>query len=341
MPSVKLLYDSQHPLGLQDFGIEIPVRDSRAQRAFEALLADPRLAARQAVWHVPQVTETLSRADLERVHNPAYVARLFSPDLEKEIIRTYELVDDQGRYHRYNPSQARLPLGDLFGRILHRAAGTVQCARLALETGFCFYFGGGMHHAHADFGHGFCLVNDIVIAVRKLQAEGRVRRAWVVDVDAHKGDGTAALTAADPSVRTLSIHMAHGWPLDAPPRDAQGRPHPAHTPSDIDLPVAAGEESSYLARLAEGLEQLAALGPADLAVVVSGADAYEHDELPSAAELKLTLEQMTARDRLVQGFLAQRGIPYAGLMAGGYGDRVWPVYARFLGPLLVERLGRG
>lgn len=332
---MKILFDREHPLGLQDFGIAIPVRDSRALRAFEAILQNAWLASRRAAWHVPAVTETLSPQDLARVHSPEYVARLFSDAVAEELIRTYELIDEHGAYHRYAPSQARLPLAQLFGRILHRAAGTVQCARLALETGFCFYFGGGMHHAHRDFGHGFCLINDIVIAARKLQAEGRVRRIWVIDVDAHKGDGTADLTQADPSVRTLSIHMARGWPLDGPARDAQGRVSPAHVPSDIDIPVAPGEDAEYLPRLAAGLKRLDAFEHPDLAVVVSGADPYEHDELPSARELRLSLEQMTARDRLVHRFLAERAIPYAGLMAGGYGDRVWQVYARFLEPALM------
>jgi acetoin utilization deacetylase AcuC-like enzyme len=338
---VKILFDREHPLGLQDFGIAIPVRDSRALRAFEALLQNAWLASRRASWHVPAVTETVSPIDLARVHSPDYVARLFSDALEDELVRTYELIDDRGRYHRYDPAKARLPLTHMFPRILHRAAGTVQCARLALETGFCFYFGGGMHHAHRDFGHGFCLINDIVIAARKLQAEGLVRRVWVIDVDAHKGDGTAALTQGDPSVRTLSIHMARGWPLDGPALDARGRASPGHVPSDIDIPMAPGEEGDYLPRLAAGLNHLETFGQPDLAVVVSGADAYEADELPSARDLRLSLDQMSARDRLVHRYLADRAIPYAGLMAGGYGDRVWQVYARFLEPALLEGLAGG
>ena len=71
-----------------------------------------------------------------------------------------------------------------------------------------------MHHAQRAYGDGFCIVNDIVIAIRKLQAEGLVRTAWVIDIDAHKGDGTAAITLGDDSIITLSIHMAQGWPLD-------------------------------------------------------------------------------------------------------------------------------
>jgi acetoin utilization deacetylase AcuC-like enzyme len=89
-------------------------------------------------------------------------------------------------------------------------------------------------------------------------------------------------------------------------------------------------ESSYLARLEAGLSTLSQTGPADLAIVVCGADPYEHDELASAGALRLSLEQMFARDQMVYRFLSEREIPAAFLMAGGYGEQVWNVYARFL-----------
>jgi acetoin utilization deacetylase AcuC-like enzyme len=178
-----------------------------------------------------------------------------------------------------------------------------------------------------------------VAALRRLQAEARIRNAWVIDVDAHKGDGTAALTAGDDSIATLSIHMAAGWPLDQPQHGPDGQMNPSFIPSTIDIPIAAGEEPVYNSRLKEGLEQLAGTGPPDLALVVCGADPYELDELPSTAGLRLSLEQLLERDQLVYSFLKTRGIPGAWVMAGGYGRNSWRVYTQFLEWALLERLG--
>lgn len=325
-----ILYDQHIPASLTEFGIQIPIRDSRALRTFGSLLAEPTLKSLYPRWHCDRIAERLSREDLLRVHSAGYVERLFSAKLEQEIISTFELIDDRGNYHRYAPETATRPLAELFDRLLLKAAGTVQAARLALEHGFCFSFTGGAHHAQHDFGNGFCVINDVVIAPRKLQQEGKVKRVWIIDVDAHKGDGTAALTAGDDTIRTLSVHMASGWPLDTPEFLADGRPNPSYIASDIDIPIERGEEESYLPLLREGLEQLAAGARADLAIVVCGADPYEHDELPSASLLKLSLEQLLARDQLLYNWLSEQAIPAAFLMAGGYGDEVWRVYSQFL-----------
>jgi acetoin utilization deacetylase AcuC-like enzyme len=195
-----------------------------------------------------------------------------------------------------------------------------------------------MHHAKRDTGAGFCLVNDIVIALRKLQSEKLIQTAWVIDLDAHKGDGTAVLTAADSSITTLSIHMAHGWPLDGDAYDAQGRLNPSFVPSDIDIAVAAGEEKDYVVRLEEGLEKLIRIGPPHLALVLAGSDPYEKDELPSTAELKLTLAQLKQRDQLVYHFLKSQHIPRAYVTAGGYGEHAWEVDWQFLEWVLQDNL---
>ena len=325
-----ILYDPRIPASLVEFGIQIPLRDSRSIKTLQALQGDRRLKSLQKQWHRDRIVETLTREDLLRVHSPGYVERLYSAALEQEIISTFELIDAEGKYYRYAPETATRPLTDLFERLLLKSAGTVQAARLALQHGFCFSFTGGAHHAQRDFGNGFCLINDVVIAPRKLQLEKKVDRVWIIDVDAHKGDGTAALTAGDDSIRTLSIHMASGWPLDCPPELINGRPNPSFIPSDIDIPIESGEEPYYLERLRAGLGQLEEGDPADLAVVVCGADPYEKDELPSATLLKLSLDQMLARDRLLYTWLEERKIPAVFLMAGGYGDEVWRVYAQFL-----------
>ena len=333
-----ILYDPTDRMGFFEFGIQIPILDSKVTKTFEALAQDPELGPLIGQWHLARVTENLDRQDLQRVHSSGYVDRLFSAALEKEIIRTYELIDDQGRYYRYDPNEATQPLTNLFDRILKRVAGTTQCCRVALEKGFCFYFGGGMHHAQYDYGNGFCLLNDIVIALRKLQAEQKLQNVWVIDVDAHKGDGTAALTRDDATIRTLSVHMAQGWPLDGQPVDADGRPNPSFIPSDIDIPIAAGEEATYNRRLQEGLEQLAGGSRPDLALVVSGVDPYEGDTLPSTQLLRLSQAQLLERDQLIYRFLQDRQIPQASLMAGGYGPNVWEIYAGFLAWVLRERL---
>ena len=333
-----ILYDPDDRMGFFEFGIQIPIFDSKASRTFTVLQEDPLLGPRRQEWHQAHITETLSKEDLYRVHGRRYIDQLFSAGLEKEIVRTYELIDAAGRFYRYNPQEARLPLTRLFGRILKRVAGTTQCYRLALANGFCFYFGGGMHHAQRDFGNGFCLLNDIVIGLRKLQAEAVIRKAWIIDVDAHKGDGTAALTQGDETIRTLSIHMARGWPLDEAPLSADGRPNPSFVPSDIDIPIEEGQDDDYNRRLQEGLTQMARLPKPDLAVVVSGADPYARDTLPSTRGLRLTQTQLLERDRMIYRFLQHRHIPQASLMAGGYGPHVWEIYAGFLLWALHKRM---
>jgi len=333
-----ILYDPNLTVGMSPFGIQIPVRDSRARNTFEHLRLHRRLGRLTRQWHQSEITESLSVADLQRVHAPDYVQRLFSEGLEDELIRTYEVIDAQGNYYRYDPDSATLPLTDMRQWILTKAAGTYQTGRMALEKAFCFYFAGGMHHAQYDRGGGFCLINDIVIAIRRLQAEKHMERAWVIDLDAHKGDGTAALTADDDSITTLSIHMANGWPLDQPEIDEKGRPNPSFTPSDIDVPIAAGENHHYNTRLAMALEQLSKFPLPDLAIVLAGSDPYEADELPSTGGMALTLEQLMERDRMVYSFLTAAALPAAYLMAGGYGENSWRVYAQFLEWVLMKRL---
>jgi acetoin utilization deacetylase AcuC-like enzyme len=333
-----IIYDKNLKEGLSEFGIEIPIHHSRAARTFEKLKDHEILGPKIDQWLVSSINETITREDLLRVHSDEYVARLYSNKLEDEIIRTFELIDDKSRYYRYNPRKATLPLTQLFERLLFKVAGTVQCCRLALAKDFCFAFGGGMHHAKRDYGAGFCIVNDIVIALRKLQAENLIHTALVIDLDAHKGDGTAVLTREDSSITTLSIHMARGWPLDGEAYDHQGRLNPSFVPSDIDIPVAAGEEHLYVAKLQDGLEKLIGIRPPDLAIVLAGSDPYEKDELPSTGELKLSLEQLKERDILVYHFLKVRGIPRAYVTAGGYGAHAWEVDYQFVEWALLDNL---
>jgi acetoin utilization deacetylase AcuC-like enzyme len=335
-----LLYTPRRRAPLIDYGILIPVAPGKADRILEALRASPALGPREAEWHVERDGSTMGREDLLRAHTGRYVDELFSDRLEAAILKAYELIDASGRPHRYDPSRATRPLSELLEGALENAAGTYQCCLEALGRGFCFYLGGGAHHAHADFGHGFCPINDSVVALRRLQAEGRAGRVWVIDVDAHKGDGTAAITSGDPSIVTLSLHMARGWPLDGDERDEQGRLNPSFVPSDIDVGIEAGEEPQYLGRLAAALERLGSGPRPDLALVLAGADPWEMDELPSTQLLRLSAGQMLERDMMIYRFLERRAIPAAFLMAGGYGAHAWQVYPRFLEPVLTQRLRR-
>ena len=322
---------------ISDYGIEIPAAPDKVGRIMKFLRSHPSLTGREEDWFIQSDGSFISREDLIRVHSESYVEQLFSDGLERALADAYELIDKNGKYHRYDPTAASRPLTEMFEGTLARVAGTYQACKEALAGGFCFYCGGGAHHAHRDFGHGFCVVNDSVIALRKLQAEGRITRAWVIDVDAHKGDGTAALTAEDPSIVTLSAHMAEGWPLDKPKLDRNGRPHPSFTPSDIDIPVGVGEDDLYLGMLKQGLDKLVTFAKPDLALVLLGADAYEKDGLPSTSKLKLSLAQMFDRDMLIYSILKRLDMPQAYLMAGGYGEHAWEPYPPFLEAVISGR----
>ena len=333
-----VIYTEAHRGGLEQYGILIPVRDSKFRRTFAELCGHPLLGPRRKQWHLEHSGCSITREDILRAHTESYVDRLFSDRLEQEIVRTYELLDANGGYHRDDPSKATRPLSDLLERAMYSIGGDYQCCEVALKRGFCFYFGGGAHHAQPDHGKGFCLLNDIVIVIRKAQAEGLIRNAWIIDVDAHKGDGTAVITRDDESIRTLSIHMARGWPLDQEPFDAQGQANPSFTPSDVDIPIDEGREPEYVPRLHRGLQDLSELSEPDFALVVSGADPYEHDELPSTRLLRLSKAQLLERDLLIYSYLNSRGIPAAYLMSGGYGERTWEVYVQFLQRVLLDRL---
>ena len=334
-----ILYEEILSEGFLEFGIEIPVLASRSVKTFEFLKHHRILGPLIDRWHIPKIDEQISAEDLLRAHSKEYIEKLYSDKLEQEIIRTFELVDEQGNYYRYNPENAKLPLIRMFDRTLTTVASTVQCCRQALDNNFCFALRGGMHHGQKDYGNGFCMLNDIVIAIRKLQAEQIIQSAWVIDTDAHKGDGTAALTQGDHTIATLSIHMGHGWPLDGEKFDKAGNLNLSFIDSDIDIPMARGEDHLYVARLQEGLIRLEGFAKPDLAVVVAGVDPFEKDELPSTSDLKLSLEQLKDRDRLVYRFLKEHGIPGAWLMAGGYGENSWRVYTQFLEWALPDALG--
>ncbi len=211
-----ILLNQRRRAALNEFGILIPATPDKVGPVLQALRAHPDIGPRENEWLIGPDGSTINREDLLRVNTRRYVDQVFGDGIEGILIEVFELIDDQGNYHRYDPNLATRPLAEMFDSSLHGLAGTFQCGKEALDRGFCFYFGGGAHHGHPDFGHGFCIFNDSATAIRKLQAEGRISSAWVIDVDVHKGDGTAAMMAGEDSLITLSVHMAHGSPKDLP-----------------------------------------------------------------------------------------------------------------------------
>ncbi|MFP4425327.1 MAG: histone deacetylase [Spirochaetaceae bacterium] len=323
---------------MREYGIAIPISPSSVKRTLERLMADPLFGPRKDEWLHPAPSAPLDREFVEIVHDPAYVERLLGEGAEEEVIKTYELIDRQGHYHRYDPRHGNRPLSEIVNHALITTAGSVASCEHALREGSCFFLSGGMHHAKRATGDGFCLVNDPVIAARASQFKGLASTIWIIDLDVHKGDGTAALTFDDPTIRTLSIHMSRGWPMDRSEYLPDGSLHPSHVPSDVDIPVAVNEEDAYLPLLAHGLEQMESFGLPDLAIVLYGADPYERDELPSSGGIRLSLHQMMERDQHVYGFLKERGIPRAYLKAGGYGNHAWEPLTQFLTWYLREEL---
>ncbi len=187
------------------------------------------------------------------------------------------------------------------------AGGTLLTARLALRDGIGFNVGGGFHHAFPGHGEGFCAVNDIAVAIRRLQAEGAIRKAMVVDCDVHHGNGTAAIFRGDHSVFTLSIHQFNNYPAEKPLSSL-----------DIHLPDGV-EDSEYLLRLGNGYRAAFLMFQPELIVYAAGADPYMEDQLGG---LSLTFGGLEERDRLVIRTAREHGVPVAIVLAGGYAQSV-------------------
>jgi acetoin utilization deacetylase AcuC-like enzyme len=313
-------YNPSAQKNLSDFGIAIPMLSTRYQKVLEYVQANFNPSLLQI-----GPADLLSEDKLRLAHSQNFIERL-RLEPTSELLTTYELLNSDGSYHRYDPRSAKYPLAKITEAIYADIATTVASVLAVDQTGFTFHIGGGHHHAMTNQGRGFCLLNDIVIAGRVAQRELGVKNIWIIDLDAHKGDGTAEITQADESITTLSIHMKEGWPLD------QGDGSEAwFTPSSLDIPVAENENQLYLSKLAQGLDQLEKNYPlADLCIVVAGSDPYEKDALPSTSLLKLTKNQMLERDLMVFHFLVELGVPQCYVMAGGYGDYAHEPYINFL-----------
>ncbi len=189
-----------------------------------------------------------------------------------------------------------------------RATGaTIAACRAALLHGVAVNLAGGTHHAHAERGEGFCVFNDGATAARLMQAEQRVRHVAVVDLDVHQGNGTASILARDDSVFTLSLHGEHNYPF-------------AKQASDLDVGLADGTgDTDYLDALEAALASMFARFTPQLIIFLAGADPHEGDRL---GRLKLSMAGLAARDELVFRQAAERAIPVAVTMGGGYGKNI-------------------
>ncbi len=295
-----------------EYGIGVPLRDERVTK----ILSDYK----NSKFLVNSKLTNFTLDELLLAHTPEFVESC-KKDPQSVVLKAYELINEDGSYHRYDPDSATKPLSDFIQRALGHCEGTYLAACNALESGFSYHLGGGMHHAKSDGPGGFCLFNDMVIAIRKLQKDGKIKRALVIDTDAHKGDGTAEILKDDDSIDCISIHMKEGWPLDNPDKT-----NSSFTPSTYDIPVLPSDD--YLkeqGRIEEYLND-----DYDLCMVVQGADVYVDDILESAKGIQLSLEDCLKRDLYTYELLKKRGIPQAWVMAGGYGDEVYKVFRQFV-----------
>jgi acetoin utilization deacetylase AcuC-like enzyme len=187
------------------------------------------------------------------------------------------------------------------------AGGSILAGQSALADGWAANLGGGFHHACPDHGEGFCVLNDVAIAIRHLQGCGKIRTGMVVDTDVHQGNGTAEIFHGDTSVFTLSLHQEDIYP------EPKSR-------SDRDVNMRAGtNDAEYLAALEANLSSALDGFAADLIFYVAGADPYREDQLGGLA---LTMEGLAARDALVFEHARRHGAPVAVTLAGGYARRV-------------------
>jgi acetoin utilization deacetylase AcuC-like enzyme len=201
-----------------------------------------------------------------------------------------------------------LPWSDaLVERARRTTAGTVAAARRALVHGVGMNLGGGTHHAGYDFARGYCLFNDVAVALARVRADDGVRRAVVVDCDVHQGDGTAQILAADPEAFTVSLNGARNYPFQRIPSDL-----------DVDLPTGTGDRD-YLRALDDALDAALPRARPDVAFYLAGADPFEGDRL---GRLAMTKAGLRARDELVVGRLRDAGAAVVVVLAGGYAHDV-------------------
>jgi acetoin utilization deacetylase AcuC-like enzyme len=228
---------------------------------------------------------------LEAVHDPGLVARIRHDGLS--------VREQRGLGLPWSPA--------LVERSRRSVAGTVAAARFAARAGIGMNLGGGTHHAGRTFARGYCVFNDVAVALSRLRAEGLAPRALIVDCDVHQGDGTADLLGPDPDTFTLSLHGARNYPFQRIPSDL-----------DVDIAVGTGDDR-YLTALDEALDHAIPRARPQFAFYLAGADPWEGDRL---GKLALTKAGLRARDELVLDRLRAAGASVCVVLAGGYAEDV-------------------
>ena len=254
--------------------------------------------------------EPAADADIQRVHTPDWVNKLKTGTLTQNDLMILEVP--------YSP--------ELVNAFWLAAGGTILAAQAASLDGFGCNIGGGFHHAYAGHGEGFCAIHDVAVAIRKMQADGTIRTAMVVDTDVHQGNGTAAIFAHDPSVFTLSIHQ---WDL-----------YPGHKPPstvDLNMDDGVGDDKYLQALLPAVREGLLKFRP-DMLFYVGGADPYKDDQLGG---LRLTINGLQTRDQSVFEEARRHHVPVVTTLAGGYARRVEDTVQIHLNTILAAALAAG
>ncbi len=235
--------------------------------------------------------EPASDEDIARVHHQDYIEKLKRGTLSYEEILRMEVP--------YSPELVRA--------VWLAAGGSILAGHLAVKDRLAVNLSGGFHHAFPDHGEGFCVIHDVAVAIRRLQADAVIRTAMAVDCDVHQGNGTAFIFRDDPTVFTLSIHQERNYPYPKPP-------------SNLDINLEDGtKDEEYLTALEEGLDKSFAQFKPDIIFYVAGADPYREDQLGG---LSLSMEGLMERDRMVFKKARAKGIPCVVTLAGGYARRV-------------------
>lgn len=225
--------------------------------------------------------------DVLQVHTSAYVHAFVNGTLERKAMLRIGLPWSR----------------ELVQRAFAVIGGTIGAARLALHEGVAANLAGGTHHAFADHGEGYCIFNDMVVAMRRLRADGAARRFLVIDLDVHQGNGTAALCHHDAEVFTFSMHGENNYPA----RKEQ---------SSWDVALADGvTDEQYLDVLAQALPRLLEQCSPDLVFYQAGVDVLAGDRF---GKLNLTMTGVGERDRLVCEFAHRAGLPLVITLGGGY-----------------------
>ena len=239
----------------------------------------------------------LARADLLLAHTRAFVDEVerLTADPER-VVERFEIPLSRG----------------VVEAVLHHCEGTRRAVVAALEHGVAMNLGGGFHHAFAGHGEGFCLYNDVAIALQAARRDGLVKKAAVVDLDLHQGNGTASIFAGDAEVATYSIHQEDLYPV---PKQR----------STLDIGLMGGSgDREYLEALRDTLPRFLDEHGGELLFYVAGADPFERDQL---GDLRLTRAGLRERDAIVLEQARRRGMKVAAAIAGGYAPDVDEVVA--------------